>query len=71
MTAATHRTPAPPPVRRAQALLSQPLALLRAVPLIIFIVLSKLAATERAKRRLWQVSGDKGREKKRGSMTNP
>jgi hypothetical protein len=38
----------------AQALSSVPLAFLRIVSLVIFFILSRLAATERAKGRLWQ-----------------
>ena len=37
-----------------RALLTVPLALLRLVPLIIYTIKSKLAATERARERLWR-----------------
>lgn len=41
-------------VLRGQALSSVPLAFLRIVPLIVFTLLTRLSATERAKGRLWQ-----------------
>ena len=47
-------TPAPAPARCAQALLARPLSLLRLLDLAKFWLLSRLAATERAKARHWQ-----------------
>ncbi len=37
-----------------RALLTVPLSLLRLVPLVVYAVKSKLAATERARARLWR-----------------